>query len=58
MEYQEYQFFYDHALGNFGDLLLFSAASPTMLIYLDNVLNEKNAPKYRRERILIYIPKH
>jgi len=38
-EYQEYQFLYDRALGNFGDLLLYSATSPTMLIYLDNVLN-------------------
>lgn len=51
LEYEEYEFFYDNALGNFGDLLLFSAASPTMLIYLDNILNEKNAPNenYARE---------
>lgn len=51
MEYEEYQFFYDNALGNFGDLLLYSATSPTMLIYLDNVLNRKGAANenYARE---------
>ncbi len=41
LEYEEYQFFYDNALGNFGDLLLYSATSPSMLAYLDNVLNVK-----------------
>ena len=41
LEYAEYEFFYEHALGNFGDLLLFSATSPSMLVYLDNVLNVK-----------------
>ena len=51
MEYQEYEFFYQNALGNFGDLLLYSATSPSMLIYLDNVLNEKKEPNenYARE---------
>ena len=44
VEYLEHQFFYDHALGNWGDLLLFSATSPTMLIYLDSVQNRKGAP--------------
>lgn len=39
LEAREYEFFLDNALGNFGDLLHFSAQSPTMLIYLDNVLN-------------------
>jgi hypothetical protein len=39
IEYKEYQFFYEHAFGAFGDLLLYSATSPAMLIYLDNVLN-------------------
>lgn len=50
-EYLEHQFFYDHALGNFGDLLLYSATSPAMLIYLDSVLNKKGAPNenYARE---------
>ena len=38
-EHVEYEFFHDNALGNFGDLLLYSATSPTMLVYLDNVLN-------------------
>ncbi|MHC4559920.1 MAG: DUF1800 family protein, partial [Planctomycetota bacterium] len=41
LEYEEYQFFYENALGNFGDLLLYSATSPSMLVYLDNVLNIK-----------------
>jgi uncharacterized protein (DUF1800 family) len=55
-EYEEYQFFYDHALGNFGDLLLYSATSPTQLIYLDNVLNVKGAPNenYAREILELF----
>ncbi len=50
-EYQEYEFLYEHALGNFGDLLLYSATSPTMLIYLDNVLNVRGQANenYARE---------
>ncbi len=39
LEHREFEFFREHALGNFGDLLRASARSPTMLIYLDNVLN-------------------
>lgn len=55
-EYLEYQFFYDHALGNFGDLLLYSATSPSQLIYLDNVLNLKDAPNenYAREILELF----
>lgn len=55
-EYDEYQFFFDHALGNFGDLLLYSATSPTQLIYLDNVLNKKAAPNenYAREILELF----
>ena len=55
-EYQEYQFFYDNALGYFGDLLLYSATSPTMLIYLDNVLNVKGAANenYSREILELF----
>jgi len=51
LEYREYQFFYDNALGNFGDLLLYSATSPSMLVYLDNVLNVKGKANenYARE---------
>lgn len=51
VEFAEYQFFYDNALGNFGDLLLYSATSPAMLIYLDSVQNKKGAPNenYARE---------
>jgi hypothetical protein len=47
----EYEFFLDNALGNFGDLLEYSAKSPTMLIYLDNVLNTKGIANenYSRE---------
>ena len=51
IEYEEYEFFYQNALGNFGDLLLYSATSPSMLIYLDGILTRKNAPNenYARE---------
>jgi uncharacterized protein (DUF1800 family) len=40
-----------HALGNFSDLLMASAHSPAMLVYLDNQANEKSAPNenYSRE---------
>lgn len=40
-----------HALGTFRDLLTASAHSPAMLVYLDNVLNEKSHPNenYARE---------
>lgn len=40
-----------HALGNFADMLRASAHSPAMLIYLDNVQNEKSHPNenYARE---------
>jgi uncharacterized protein (DUF1800 family) len=40
-----------HALGKFGDMLRASAHSPAMLVYLDNVLNEKSHPNenYARE---------
>lgn len=40
-----------HALGKFGDLLMASAQSPAMLLYLDNVANEKGRPNenYARE---------
>jgi uncharacterized protein (DUF1800 family) len=56
LEYQEYQFFYDNALGNFGDLLLYSATSPSMLIYLDNVLNVKGKANenYAREILELF----
>lgn len=56
MEYQEYEFFYQNALGYFGDLLLYSATSPSMLIYLDNVLNEKKEPNenYAREILELF----
>ncbi len=51
VEYLEYQFYHDNALGYFGDLLLYSATSPSMLVYLDNILNVKSAPNenYARE---------
>ncbi|MCZ6792989.1 MAG: DUF1800 family protein [Planctomycetota bacterium] len=39
IDFEEYEFYYDNALGNFGDLLLYSATSVSMLVYLDNVLN-------------------
>lgn len=51
VEFTEYDFFTENALGNFGDLLLHSAASPAMLIYLDNILNFAAQPNenYARE---------
>ena len=55
-EYEEYQFFHDQALGQFGDLLLYSATSPAMLIYLDSVQNRKGAPNenYAREILELF----
>ncbi|MCP5518112.1 MAG: DUF1800 family protein [Verrucomicrobiales bacterium] len=55
-EFEEYQFFHDHALDNFGDLLLYSATSPPMLIYLDSVLNVAGAPNenYAREILELF----
>jgi hypothetical protein len=40
-----------HALGNFGELLMASAHSPAMLVYLDNQSNRKGTPNenYARE---------
>mgnify|MGYP006273279623 CR=1 FL=1 len=40
-----------HALGYFGDMLRASAHSPAMLVYLDNIANEKSHPNenYARE---------
>lgn len=40
-----------HALGKFRDLLFASAQSPAMLVYLDNIRNEKGHPNenYARE---------
>lgn len=56
VEYKEYQFFYDHAFDAFGDLLLYSATSPAMLIYLDNVLNRVGEPNenYAREILELF----
>ncbi len=56
IELQEYEFFYENALGHFGDLLLYSATSPSMLIYLDSVLNLKGEPNenYAREILELY----
>ena len=50
-EHRENQLFREHALGNFEDLLLASATSPAMLIYLDNVSNAVGNPNenYGRE---------
>jgi len=56
IEWREYEFFHQNALGNFSDLLLYSASSPSMLIYLDSVLNEKKAPNenYSREILELF----
>ena len=55
-EYREHDFFYQNALGHFGDLLLYSATSPAQLIYLDNVQNVKGAPNenYAREILELF----
>ena len=55
-EYLEHEFFYQNALGHFGDLLLYSATSPAQLIYLDNILNVKGAPNenYAREILELF----
>jgi len=51
LEFEEYDFLCDNALGQFGDLLLYSASSVPMLIYLDSVLNNAAEPNenYARE---------
>jgi hypothetical protein len=56
VEFEEHRFFREHALGHFGDLLLYSASSPSMLIYLDSVANLKTAPNenYAREILELF----
>lgn len=56
IEWAEYEFFRANALGNFGDLLLYSATSPSMLIYLDNVSNLAQQPNenYAREILELF----
>ncbi len=50
-EFLENQAFRDGALGDFHDLLVASATSVSMLVYLDNILNVVGAPNenYARE---------
>ncbi len=45
-----------NALGNFHDLLVASAQSPAMLVYLDNYANHKDAPNenYARELLELH----
>ncbi|MGA1487969.1 MAG: DUF1800 family protein [Planctomycetota bacterium] len=56
VEAEEFEFFRENALGNFGDLLLFSASNPSMLIYLDSVLNFSGQPNenYAREILELF----
>ncbi len=56
VEREEFQFFIDNAFENFGDLLLYSASSPSMLIYLDSVLNDAAEPNenYAREILELF----
>ncbi len=51
LEFEEYDFFRENALGYFGDLLLSSASGVPMLVYLDNILNFAAEPNenYSRE---------
>lgn len=55
-EFVEYDFFYQNALGHFGDLLMYSATSVPQLIYLDNVTNTKTGPNenYAREILELF----
>lgn len=50
------QQFRQHALGNFRDLLLASAKSPAMLLYLDNFVNVAGSPNenYARELLELH----
>ncbi len=56
IEREEFQFFTDSAFGDFGDLLLYSATSPSMLIYLDSILNLAAEPNenYAREILELF----
>ena len=56
LKQRDYQFYYDHALGNFEDLFAYQATSPAMLIYLDNVLNVKGVANenYSREILELF----
>lgn len=56
IEWRENQAFRNNSLGNFEDLLLASATSPAMLIYLDNVSNIVGAPNenYARELVELH----
>ena len=56
LDYKEYEFFYENALGKFEDLILYSATSPSMLAYLDNILNVAGAPNenYAREILELF----
>ncbi len=56
LDHQEYEFFYENALGYWGDLLLYSATSVPQTVYLDNVLNVKAEPNenYAREILELY----
>jgi len=55
-EFQENNAFRDNALGRFEDLLMISAKSPSMLIYLDNVVNRREDANenYARELIELH----
>jgi len=51
LEFEEYEFFRDNSLGYFKDLLMYSASSVPMLVYLDTILNFAAEPNenYARE---------
>jgi uncharacterized protein (DUF1800 family) len=55
-EYTENRFFRKQALGNFADLLEYSAKSQSMLIYLDNYASKKEDPNenYARELLELH----
>lgn len=55
-EIEENMFFRENALGNFTDLLKYSAQSPSMLTYLDNWSSNKDNPNenYGRELLELH----
>ncbi len=56
LEWKENELFRQNAFGSFHDLLVMSATSPNMIIYLDNVSNTKGNPNenYAREVLELF----
>ena len=56
LEFRENELLREGALGRFEDLLVTSATSPTMLIFLDSIVNVDTAPNenYARELVELH----